>query len=317
LMIDAGVDDRSLWTDRPKVVAVSVSNYGPAPARGGMVEWALAEGSRRIGGGELRYLSAPLGEVSRLGRITLDASRLSGAARLELVLTLRTENTVYTNRWSFWAYPPAGHTPAPASRVVSNLRWDGLLRTYPWIQQETDEAGANDLLITGSLDRDAMARLSAGGRVWLLVEGDPQRRGASFFPASGGASGTLVSDHPALATFPHEDFCDLQFFNLLDGAYPLPIDGWPSSVVPVVGGIRTTSEFLSKTKSLSRVAWAVEANVGGGKLLITTLRLRDRFDEAYPEAMSAFDAFLRYAAGRDFHPSGHLSEKDLRRLMTE
>jgi hypothetical protein len=315
LMIDAGVDDRSLWTDRPKSVGVSVSNYGPETVRGGTLQWTLAEGGRRIGGGELRDLSAPLGEVSRLGRITLDASRLMKASRLELALTLRTADGAYMNRWSLWAYPPAGRAPAPACRVVSNLRWEGLRRAYPWIQQETDKAGADELLITGKLDRDAMARLHAGGRVWLLPE--DQRRGASFFPASGGASGTLVRDHLALAALPHEDFCDLQFFNLLDGAFPLPIDNWPSSVVPIVGGIRTTSEFLSKTKSLSHVAWAVEANVGGGKLLITTLRLRDRFDEAFPEAMSAFDAFLRYAAGRDFHPSGQLDAKDLRRLMTE
>ena len=64
-----------------------------------------------------------------------------------------------------------------------------------------------------------------------------------------------------------------------------------------------------------RVAYAVEANVDGGKLLITTLRLRPNFDEAFPEAMSAFDGILRYAAGAAFNPAGELSEKELRRLM--
>jgi hypothetical protein len=265
----------------------------------------------------LRNVSAPLAEVSRLGEIKLDAAGLTQAARLELAMTLRTGNGVYSNRWSFWAYPPAGRMPAPATPVVSNLRWEGLRRAYPWIQAESGSAASGELLITDALDHDAMTRLRAGGRVWLMLDDSAQRRGASFFPASGGAMGTLVADHPALAGFPHEDFCDLQFYNLLEGAHPLPVDHWPSSLSPIIGGIRTTSEFLSKTKALSRVAYAAEANVGEGKLLVTTLRLRPRFDEAYPEVMSALQSLLRYAAGRDFHPAGQLSEKDLRRLIAE
>ena len=88
-------------------------------------------------------------------------------------------------------------------------------------------------------------------------------------------------------------------------------------MTPIVGGIRTTSEFLSKTKGLSRVAYALEANAGGGKLLVTTLRLRENFDEAFPAAMTLFDGFLRYAAGPDFHPTLDLRQDDLRRLVTD
>ncbi|MGH9693740.1 MAG: hypothetical protein ACRD5Z_06345, partial [Bryobacteraceae bacterium] len=104
---------------------------------------------------------------------------------------------------------------------------------------------------------------------------------------------------------------------LLQGAHPLPIDGWPASLTPIVGGLRTTSEFLSKAKGLSRVAYAVEANAEGGKLLVTTLRLHENFDEAFPAAMTLFDGFLHYAAGPDFQPSVNLSKDDLRRLVTD
>ena len=317
LLIDSQVDDRSLWTDESKPVEVSVSNYGPAAIRDGALSWSLLAGERRVGGGELRGLSAPLAAVSSLGRIALDASSLTAAARLEFVLTLQTEDGAYTNRWSFWAYPRLHPTVAPEARVVSDMRWDGLRRTYPWIRRQAGETAPDDLLLTGRLDDRALAHLHAGGRVWLMLGDSLDRRGASFFPASGGAQGTLVAGHRALAGFPHADFCDLEWFNLLDGAYPLPIDDWPSSFAPIVGGIRTTAGFLSKTKGLSRVAYAIEGKADGGKLLITTLRLRDRFDEAYPEAMTAFDGFLRYAAGSDFEPSGQFSEKDLRRLEAE
>jgi hypothetical protein len=115
----------------------------------------------------------------------------------------------------------------------------------------------------------------------------------------------------------HDGFCDLQFYNLLQGAWPLPLDGWPAHVDPIIGGIRTTSDFLSKTKDLSRVAFAVEAKAGDGRLLITTLRLRENFDEDYPEAISMVQAFLQYASGESFHPTVTIPQRALARLAVE
>ena len=129
--------------------------------------------------------------------------------------------------------------------------------------------------------------------------------------------GTLISDHPALKGFPSEGFCDLQFFNLLEGAYAYPLDEWPKEMVPLVGGIRTTTGFLSKTKNLSRVGYVFEAKVGKGKLLVSTLRIRDNFDEAYPEAISLFDHLLRYATSQGFEPQFEMPQEQLRRFRVQ
>ncbi len=118
-----------------------------------------------------------------------------------------------------------------------------------------------------------------------------------------------MRDHPALQGFPHEGFADLQFFNLIDGAVPLPLDRWAAGLVPLMGGIRTTAGFLSKSKDLSRVGYVFEAKVGAGRLLVTSLRFREHFDEAYPEAIYLFDRLLRYATGPDFAPSAGAGEK--------
>jgi hypothetical protein len=141
------------------------------------------------------------------------------------------------------------------------------------------------------------------------------RSEVSFFPAAGGALGTMVRDHPALQGFPHEGFCDLQFFSLMDGAVPLPLDKWARGFAPVIGGIRTTAGFLSKSKDLSRVGYVFEAKVGEGRLLVTSLRLREHFDEAYPEAIDLFDRLLRYATGGDFAPPVQIGTDELRGLM--
>jgi hypothetical protein len=141
------------------------------------------------------------------------------------------------------------------------------------------------------------------------------RQDVAFFPAAGGALGTLVRDHPALRDFPHDAFADLQFFNLIDGAVPIPLDTWSTTLRPIVGGIRTASAFLSKTKNLSRLGYVFEVKVGTGRLLVTSLRFRDHLDEAYPEVIALFDGLLRYATGPEFNPAVEGSEENLKQLM--
>ncbi|MCC7155345.1 MAG: hypothetical protein IT161_12285, partial [Bryobacterales bacterium] len=110
-------------------------------------------------------------------------------------------------------------------------------------------------------------------------------------------------------------YCDLQFFNLLEGAWNLNLDRWPQSLVPIAGGLRTTASFLAKQKPLSKTGYIVEAKVGQGRLLVTTLRLREHLDEAFPEAVYLFDRLLRYAAGPHFTPQTEVAAGELKRLL--
>ena len=93
---------------------------------------------------------------------------------------------------------------------------------------------------------------------------------------------------------------------------PLPLDRWPAELQPIIGGIRTTAGFLSKSKDLSRVGYVFEAKVGEGRLLVTSLRFRDHFDEAYPEVLHLFDRLLRYATGPSFAPTVEVGDEQLR-----
>jgi beta-galactosidase len=200
--------------------------------------------------------------------------------------------------------------------VYSTVKWAGVRRLYPFVQPGSPRPAGTGLLIASALDDTALDHLRAGGRVWLMAErGTTQARSeVAFFPAAGGAIGTMVREHPALKGFPHDGFGDLQFFNLMDGAVPLPLDRWPVGYQPIIGGIRTTAGFLSKSKDLSRVGYMFEGKVGNGRLLVTTLRLREHFDEAYPEVIYLFDRVLRYRTSGDFSPTDTLGPDELRGL---
>ena len=255
-----------------------------------------------------------MGKVETVAHIVLDGLPPDIAQRLELVVGL---DGAHTNSWSYWSFPRNGLLQQNASPVYSTVKWAGINRLYPFVQQGPPPPGGNALLVTPVLDATALEHLRAGGRVWLMAErgGTEARSDVAFFPASGGALGTLVRDHPALQGFPHEGFGDLQFFNLMDGAVPLPLDKWPAGFQPIIGGIRTTASFLSKSKDLSRVGYLFEAKVGAGRLLVTSLRFRDHFDEAYPEAIYLFDRLLRYTTGPAFAPTVEAGQDELEALM--
>jgi beta-galactosidase len=197
------------------------------------------------------------------------------------------------------------------------VRWAGIPRLYPFVQQGPPQAAGTGLLVASALDATALEHLRAGGRVWLMAErGLTQSRSeVAFFPAAGGALGTMVRDHAALQGFPHDGFGDLQFFNLMDGAVPLPLDKWGTGFQPIIGGIRTTAGFLSKSKDLSRIGYVFEAKLGEGRLFVTSLRFREHLDEAYPEVIYLFDRLLRYVTGGDFAPTAAIGTDELRALM--
>jgi beta-galactosidase len=320
LMISAGINDRTFWSRDLKSFDVFVSNYGDEPIQNGTLKWKLMSGDRVHLESTVAGVSAPLGQVTRAA--TLEMGGAVGGSpnqKLELVLELNHSQSVFVNRWNFWAFPKGRLLRTSEMPVTSLVKWAGLSRVYPFIQDGRPTKDPDSLLIAPSLNAESMQFLEGGGRVLLLAERNSFERSSesTFFPASGGALGTLIADHPAFQGFPSEGFCDLQFFNLLEGAYAYPLDEWPREMVPIVGGIRTTAGFLSKTKNLSRVGYVFEAKVGKGKLLVSTLRIRDNFDEAYPEAISAFDHLLRYATSQSFAPQFEMTKDRLQRLQVQ
>ncbi|MCW5983029.1 MAG: hypothetical protein KIT09_33380 [Bryobacteraceae bacterium] len=318
LLSGADVDERTLWTGESKTIDIWASNYGEEAVSGGALAWRLMDGGRSIAGSTIAGITAPLGEVSRIAGIAIGPVAGGQARKLELVVELTAGGNTYANRWNFWAFPrPSwpGASPA-ASRVVSTVRWAGLRRLFPFIEEGAASLTPETLWIASSLDRAALAHLESGGRVWLLGGREQFSRSgdATFFPASGGALGSLVRDHPALRGFPHDGFFDLQFYNLMEDGWSLSLDQWPQEIAPIAGGIRTTSAFLSKKKNLGKVGYIVEAKVGKGRLLVTTLAIRERLDEAYPEAVFLFDRLLRYASGPEFQPSAEAGADVIERL---
>lgn len=314
-LIDAGVDERTLWANESRHIEVSVSNYGEAAIKNGDLVWTLSANSDRLDGGELHGVDVSLGSVEDVGQIVLHPTQGEHPRKVKLTVTIKTGAASYTNDWNFWVFPKGGLLGSSARQIALDTEWPELHRVYPWLQESSVKPSSDALLVTDKLDHVALAHLRSGGRVLLAMKQQPGAGSIPFFPASGGAMGTLIPKSAALGGFPNNGFADLQFENLLNGSSPLPIDGWPADLTPILGAIRTTSGFLSKQKGLSRTAYIFEAQVDGGKLLVTAPGLWNHYDETHPAAIYLFDRLLRYATSDGFAPTVQLTDDLLEQLQ--
>lgn len=142
--------------------------------------------------------------------------------------------------------------------MVADFTADWLSRFYPNIQQCENQG---DLLLTHRLTSSVMQVLQDGGSVFLLAatNNTDRKANAQFFPASGGAQGTFIPRHPALRDFPHDGFCDLQFYHLITGSFFYTLDGAPRDLVPLVGGLGTGSLVAEQEEGLVEVRLRVRS----------------------------------------------------------
>jgi len=237
------------------------------------------------GSGERRVDPVPSGEVRDLGALRLDTPKLAHPAKLELRLTLTDGGRSWSNQWDFWVFP------------------------------EAEPANSGQLTVTEALTTDVLAQLEAGERVLLVspkaFPGDPLRfKSPWWFPGEGDSNlGTIVRTHPALGGFPHEGWCDLEWFEMIEGATAVHHVGPLARVEPIIQAIDLPMRHL--TRSL-----LFELQVGQGKLLATSLDLSPEVLRQSPAARYLKRCLTRYALGDQFHPQARMTRAELEQCVT-
>jgi hypothetical protein len=113
--------------------------------------------------------------------------------------------------------------------------------------------------------------------------------------------GTVIRrDHPALRAFPHEGWCDLCFYPLLQGAKVVNLKDLP--VNPIVRALDVHTAMRDK-------AYVFEAKVGAGRLLVSTFNFRRALKSHDPGAEFLLDELVRYALSDAFQPETEVSTR--------
>jgi len=259
---------------------VQASLFGAAPLESGRLTWLLKDDRGCIQArGEAQVSNVANGGVQTLATIETQIPQLPNAAGLTLVARLSGGEYELENDWNFWAFP---ETPAP----------------------DLTPGDSNGVRTVQSIDRETLEYLADGGRVLLSGTEPFPAVDMRFRPNSAGRLeghyGTVVADHPLMSTFPHDGFCDWQFYSLLEGSKAAILDDFDAPFEPIM-------EFISSPKRVRKQAGLFEYRVGKGRLLVCTLNLAA--DDVAARHLAA--RIMQYAAGEAFQPRHEISVEQI------
>lgn len=305
---------------------ILASHFGPEPVRDGQLTWKLiaepdgniiAQGNRQ--GIEIDSFTA-----GKLCALTLTAPPLQRPTAARLTVALEGDNISIDNDWQIWLLPRRqwndldagiGVLDSPAQPAMDNF-----VKTLP--QATTYDGGSPDLLITDTWNDAVQTYAAGGGSVLLQLQEHDRLVKTQFMPRWPlsdviNVSATLIGEHPALGDFPHDGYCDYQFYHLIGRVItPSPQPGYVAGRAEAVN----LSQFTNTPPPIIRVwhsaghcAYLFEARVGRGKVMITTLQLAGAVGQ-YPEADYLLYNIIDYMSGNEFAPATELTAEELKTL---
>ena len=178
-----------------------------------------------------------------------------------------------------------------------------------WVYPSIPLPTTDGIHITDTLDSRALDVLRNGGKVLICAGGKirfgndishhflPVFWNTSWFkmrpPHTTGAY--IQKEHPVFADFPTDDWQNLNWWELTNRTQVMNLSLWPTDYQPIVQPIDTW--HISR-----KLGMMAEANVSGGRLLITTLDLQT--DLAHrPAARQLRLSVLRYMQSEQFRPT--------------
>lgn len=309
-------------------VNVQVSHFGSHQLKNADLRWELLAGTTAVEQGTVAGLNVDRYGLSDLLSLEVPLPKPTSPGKFVLRLGLSDGVVTAENAWPVWIFPTAERFPKDAAVYDPH----GALAALPFSARRVSSIQGElsaSVLISTALSDEVITYAEHGGRVLLISRkehtGLPERScaekspdipyplyfaptywGAAYAPG-GGNLGTVVSEHPALGSFPNEGFCDLQFLSLLQGVNRADLDALPVRVNPIVRSI--TDWRLG-----ANAGYVYEVKIGRGGLLVTTLNFEEGLASKRPEAEWLLQELLSYCASDRFHPAAELQPGFLRSI---
>ena len=237
----------------------------------------------------------PIGKNIPMGTVVMPLDKITAPTKLTLTVEFTKD---FMNHWDFWVYPADGATLA--EQINPNR--------LPTITHDYREALA-------ALERGEAVLLEAAGRVTLgndvVQHYLPVFWNTSWFkmrpPHTTGAY--IDMSHPLFKyDFPTDSWSNLNWWELLNKAQVMNLRELPADYQSPVQPIDTW--HVSR-----KLGMIVEARVGKGRLLMTTMDLRSDIDRRVVARQMRY-ALLRYMSSADFQPSLQLQPETIEHFFT-
>lgn len=279
------------------------SLFGGHDMKEGCLRWYWADENHQIlQRSEAKVLDVHSGRPEKLARISFHAPQLTNPVKVTLYTHLSGGAYEIKNRWDYWIFPD----PVLYARHVSADT--SIANHYNGIFSETVSDKDSGIRVVSELTEDTIKYLVRGGRAVLIGSKPFPTLPTTFQLSTAGRPlwnlSTVIEDHPLMNRFPHNGFCDWQFFNMFEGGEAVLFNQLNIPFSPVI-------EVVSSFKLIRKQANLFEVNVGRGKLLVCTLNL----NTSDAGANYLLKTMINYADGSEFNPCINMSVNEIKRLM--
>lgn len=274
--------------------SVEFAHFGTKPLKDITVYWKLQDPKTKteVASGKWNDITVSIGNNRKIGNAEYKLSSLAGPAKLKFVVGI--EGTKYENDWDIWVYP------------------------------STLKIATDNVVITTKWNDETKAALDAGKKVLLVLEKGslkPEKGGdvavgfsSIFWNTSwtrGQAPHTLgiLCDpgNDAFKHFPTDFHSNWQWWELVHNAQAIVIDDMDPALDPTVRMIDTWFENR-------RLALLFEANVGKGKLMVSSMDLLNSHSSR-PAARQLYHSILQYMQNAKFNPQVNIRPEEITRLL--
>ncbi|MCW3794334.1 hypothetical protein OM416_22280 [Paenibacillus sp. LS1] len=315
--------ERTFYAGEPIHVDVRISHYGKDPLKDASIQWKLISDDVILTEGEWKTGEIQCGSVMSLGSIVTRAPHEGAAAfRIEAELRSGDSERHVANVWQGWSFPFYQSHPG------SNRFWNTVAELQPFLGEAHDDCVDHidgfrllknreiDLIIVQSLTPNVIDYVVNGGSVWLqpTAEGLYDSVETKYLPVfwnylmfatqPGATMGMFLRDQvPLLGSFPHDGASDWHWYHLVNGTPAICLDTLP--------GVEPLIEVVDHFHRAKRLAYAFEAKVGKGRILVSSLPFTNLSLMKRPEAAYLFQEILSYLHGDHFHPEISISVAQL------
>ena len=270
---------------------IVLNQYSDSDLKGTMVIYSISTDGRTLKSGSFDAKDYPIGNNLPVGSIDFDLANVQTPQKL--TLTVSVANTEARNHWDFWVYPAE-------------------------VKAET-----GDVWVTDQFDTKTMNVLKKGGKVLLTAAGKisyGKEVVQTFMPVFWNTSwfkmrpphttGIYVENkHSIFSLFPTDYHSDLQWWELVNKAQVMQFTDFPADFQPLVQSIDTW--FISR-----KIGMLFEANVLGGKLVMTTMDITNNLDKRIV-ARQMRASILNYMNSDKFRPTADIAPERISDLFTK
>lgn len=267
------IDHHCCWAGDTVSWSIVLSPSGEEIPAGSVLKWSLAGpgGTVAASGSEELRQTLPPGNPRFLATLTCALPALQRAEQLRLSARLSGPTFGTANSWPIWVYPRPGDLPENVFLYDPSFALYEKADGTPFGRrvESISDCPTSSVIVATTWDDALRSHIARGGRVLVWQQGTgsfPSVRGPFWREAI-----KLFPEHPVWKDFPHQGYADMQFFGL---ATDIMLDAVGlGALLPGAPEVQPIMRRLD-ARTFAMHEYLVEAHVGKGAMLATTLRFQ-------------------------------------------